>query len=349
MRRMLLLLALVPSIGGCLPDTLDDATLADRIEKAQYGSSCPAQVDCVLACASDTSCEQACLPGTVDGVSETATALSQCAQTCMGNNCASLQGAARDSCERSCVTYRCAADAFACVGTASGGGGQCFDLQACFDGCPAPAVGGTAACAAACVAGLTNDDFDYAGAYATCQSTAVKSGKDPRDACIAELATCYASGTSGAGACHEAFGCVGACEVGGGATNNCFADCLPKLSVAAQSTFLSYVVCADDNGTDHLACKTPLISCAAPSGQQNCKELFDVFEACLKTKGTSAGATCLVESLHGGTSNAAAPFIDAVACYAKNCTSQCASGGVPCQTCLTKNCGKQVAACSTPK
>ncbi len=349
MRRTLLLLPLALLLGGCLPDHLDDAALADRIEKAQYGSSCPAQVDCVLSCASDTSCEQACLPGTVDGVSESATALSQCAQSCMGKNCASLNGAERDSCERSCVTYRCAADAFSCVGPGTGGSTHCIDLQNCFDACPAPSAGGTAACAATCAAELTGDDFTYAGMYAECQSTAVQNGKDPRDACIAELATCYASGTSGAGACHEAFGCVSACEAGGGSTNNCFADCLPKLSVAAQSMFLTYVVCADDNGSDHLACKTPLISCAAPSGQQNCKELFDVFESCLKTKGTNAGATCLVETLHGGTSNAAAPFIDAVACYANNCTSQCANGGVPCQTCLTTKCGKQVAACSTQK
>lgn len=337
-------------VGGCLPDTLDETALQEKVNAAQYAKSCASQFDCAIGdCAGDATCEQACLPGTVDGVSAKVEALMTCAKSCVESTCkpANLQGEAMANCQRACVTYRCASDALACGDTSGSGSGKCIDLLGCLDQCPPPSSSETASCAEACADALSPNDFQLAAAYASCQSGAVKANKQPNVACTTELAACYASGISGAGECHEAFGCQTSCVSGGGTESNCLTECFGKLSVAAQSDYLAYLVCADEKKQDWLACKTPLIACAAPAGKLGCKTLFDEFQSCLGKKGTNASAACLVETLHQGSSNAAAPFLDAVACYANQCASQCSSGGPQCNACLTGKCGKQSVACTT--
>ena len=106
------------------------------------------------------------------------------------------------------------------------------------------------------------------------------------------------------------------------------------------------MLCLGDNGDDIAACKAPLVDCANASGKGSCKTMFDAVQVCIKKKGANGTGSCIVETIHDGSPNAALPFVDMLACWAKNCTAQCQTASPSCTGCLGSKCGKQLATCS---
>jgi hypothetical protein len=335
--------------AGCLPATLSDAELDEKIGAASFAKSCAAQVDCRLAegCAGNADCEADCVADAGADTLAAVDALVGCYQGCVDNVCAALKGVPLEGCKRRCLTTRCANENLACSDTSGEGEGVCIDVLGCIDACPVPGVGDTAQCAAACVRGLSPAAYTLAASFSSCQATALAAGKNPGETCITQLAACYAAGATGASACYEAFACQETCVADGTAENECLQSCFPELSVTAQADYLLYLLCLGDKDGDLSACKSQLVDCANPSGKANCKSLFDKVQACVKKKGTNSSGSCVAETLHDGAPGAALPFVDMLLCWSTHCVSPCNAQGPACATCLSTKCGKQYATCST--
>ncbi len=345
-----LLGCLLAALGllGCLPDRFSDAELDQKTANAVKLASCRMQASCALAsgCAGDKTCQAACSAGAASAVVTRVNAVVDCRASCVTKWCPGATGSSLAECENNCLAYQCAGEMLACATPTATGSSTCLDLFPCLAGCAQPVVTDGVACVAKCSDLLASAELNVTTGLANCLSASGKAGTKASDACTSEFAGCYAGGVTGASLCHEAFGCLEACAKTGKAESACTRECMAKLTNTAQTQFVTYLQCVDDNNGQFQPCKPSMIACADPQGTAPCSKMFEDTKKCLQVNGTSASGSCVATALRSGKPQAAMPYLDLLTCYSTDCAQVCEKTPAQCNICLTTKCGAKQGACT---
>lgn len=316
----------VDDMGGGGPDggPVADAAPADMglveldAEPPPGDPDCAALAACLQGCG-NAECSVACRNRTPPESSARYDAIFTCARE---------QGCTEPGAppNRACMEARCAEVEFACYG--DGGPpapttGDCAELRACSEACPAA----DDACRADCESEATPDAVTDYAAVRRCRLT---SGCPPadiacfEDACADELDTCEGGAQNPAGDpdCNALVACVNDCD-----DQACADACVAAAPPAARATYQAAVACLnaaadqcppDDTDCQNDLCQREIVACVgegvAPGGDGTCAEFDDCLGLCPQND-----QACVNRCIQATSAAGYQSYIDLVDCVNMSC------------------------------
>lgn len=290
-------------------------------------SNCGTAASCVAGCKEGQSpgCVANCIlaaPAAEGG--ELAALLSCVDTTCKGKACPSGDKACMDQ----CVDTYCLPELLACLDDGTNGKASCEKGAVCIDVCND--LDNPWSCLTTCWNGMSAVGKGRAMGYANCAADAKKAGIKVDQLCLVEIATCYGDGTPGTDKCYNLFGCMAACQAGGGKEDACGLQCLSKLDDAGKAAFKSLIGCWEGPEATTPACQAGFLACAEPNGSLDCAGVLKCAGSC--TGGDDAKAPgCMFQCMHQGSPAGAKAYGELFSCQ---------SGGA---------CPEKIVACAAPK